>query len=59
MSNVLDGTTKIKTTQWPSFLYPNGTVYNPECLDEGLFRGEVFLQVDFPLRFLLSADPDD
>ena len=47
MNKVLDGTLKIKTSQWPLFLYPDDTVYNPECIDEGLFRGSLMIQVGF------------
>ncbi|KAF8171892.1 hypothetical protein BJ912DRAFT_1065937 [Pholiota molesta] len=44
MGKVLDGTIRLKASQWPSFLYPSGAVYNSKCIDEGLFRGEVMLQ---------------
>jgi len=30
---------------WPSFLYPDGTIFDPEDLDKGLFRGHVFIRV--------------
>jgi len=30
---------------WPSFLYPEGTMYDELELDKGLFRGHVFLRV--------------
>ncbi|KAF8172469.1 hypothetical protein BJ912DRAFT_1080626 [Pholiota molesta] len=43
MASVLDGTTKIKASHWPSFLYPPNTPYNRESLDDGLFTGPVLV----------------
>ncbi|KAF9472520.1 hypothetical protein BDN70DRAFT_900483 [Pholiota conissans] len=45
MGNVLDGMIKLTALQWPSFLYPSNTVYNPEFIDEGLFRSPIMIHV--------------
>ncbi|KAF8811333.1 hypothetical protein BYT27DRAFT_7062186, partial [Phlegmacium glaucopus] len=34
----------IDERNWPSFLYPEGTIYDESELDKGLFCGHVFLQ---------------
>jgi hypothetical protein len=47
MASVLDGTTKIKASHWPSFLYPPNTPYNRESLDDGLFTGPVLVAVGY------------
>jgi hypothetical protein len=35
----------IRAKDFPSFLYPHDTVYDPDAIDEGLFRGHVFIRV--------------
>lgn len=47
MGKVLDGTIKITTSQWPSFLYPFDAEYDPTCIDQDLFCGPTMVQVDF------------
>jgi hypothetical protein len=47
-NEVENATIKLRASDernWPSFLYPEGTVYNELELDKGLFRGHVFLRV--------------
>ncbi|KAF9473391.1 hypothetical protein BDN70DRAFT_937463 [Pholiota conissans] len=43
MGKVLDGTIKLTASQWPSYLYPSGTVYNRASIDEGLFRSSTLI----------------
>ena len=38
---------KMKASDLPSFLYPHGTIYDEENLDNGLFRGHVIIRVRF------------
>jgi hypothetical protein len=54
-----NGTIKLRANNeknWPSFLYPEDTVYNELELDKGLFRGHVFLRVSSPfLKNIISS----
>ena len=43
MLNVRNSTTKIRATEFPSFLYPSDTNYNPEKPLAGLFRGPLLI----------------
>jgi len=52
-AKVLNGGIKIHAKDLPSFLYPNGTVYDPDNIDHNLFRGHIFLQVG--LFYILSS----
>jgi hypothetical protein len=47
MASVLCGDIALYSSQFPSFLYPHGTVYDEEDAGNGLFRGEYFLKVSF------------
>ncbi|KAF4622075.1 hypothetical protein D9613_008984 [Agrocybe pediades] len=38
-----EGTIKLTASDLPSFLYPVGTEYNAEKIDEGLFRGHIII----------------
>ena len=47
-NQVENGSIKLRANNernWPSFLYPEGTVYDDLELEKGLFRGHVFLRV--------------
>ena len=44
MLNVRNSTTKIRATEFPSFLYPSDTNYNPEKPLAGLFRGLLLIR---------------
>jgi hypothetical protein len=37
----------IRSKDFPSFLYPHETLYDPDAIDEGLFRGHIFIRVRF------------
>ncbi|KAH9015479.1 hypothetical protein EDB85DRAFT_2156650 [Lactarius pseudohatsudake] len=43
-NSVQSGTLRIKTGDYPCFLYPNNTVYNPRDRANGLFRGHIFIR---------------
>jgi hypothetical protein len=45
MAGVLCGDIALYSSQYPSFLYPHGTVFNEEDIGCDLFRGEYFLKV--------------
>ncbi|KAF9470082.1 hypothetical protein BDN70DRAFT_940093 [Pholiota conissans] len=47
MTNVNDMTTKIKASQWPSFLYAEDAVYDSQNIDKGLFRSNTMILVGF------------
>ena len=50
-NQVENGTIKLRANHeknWPSFLYPEGTVYDELGLEKGLFHGHVFLRVSLP-----------
>ena len=51
MSKALDGTIRIRASEWPSFLYASTTSYDPDNEEEGLLRGYLLLRVRF-LTFL-------
>lgn len=42
---VQNGSIKIGANEYPSFLYPVDTVYDPTNDEEGLFRGHIFIRV--------------
>lgn len=42
-------------TNWPSFLYPDGMVFDPENLNRGLFHGHVFIWVRTDQKSSFSA----
>lgn len=44
-NKVQNGTIQVGAHDFPSFLYPAGTVYDPENKEEGLFRGHVLIRV--------------
>jgi hypothetical protein len=44
MLNVRNSTTKIRATEFPSFLYPSDTNYNPEKPLAGLFHGPLLIR---------------
>lgn len=52
---VQNGTIAIGAKEYPSFLYPDGTVYNCRNIEDGLFRGHVFIRVSSFLLFLIYA----
>ncbi|KAH9025255.1 hypothetical protein EDB83DRAFT_2427662 [Lactarius deliciosus] len=43
-NSVQSGALRIKTGDYPCFLYPNNTVYNPRDRANGLFRGHIFIR---------------
>ncbi|KAI9429458.1 hypothetical protein H4582DRAFT_2028506 [Lactarius indigo] len=43
-NSVQSGTLRIKTGDYPCFLYPDNTVYNPQDRANGLFRGHIFIR---------------
>jgi len=45
MESVEDGEIEITAHHFPSFLYENGTVYNPDDEVTGLFRGFLLVRV--------------
>jgi hypothetical protein len=45
MDRVEDGTIRITDEDFPSFLYENDSVYDPENEDAGLFRGFLLVRV--------------
>jgi hypothetical protein len=49
MKYVREGREGFKMTagDLPSFLYPDGTMYDEHNLDSGLFRGHVLIRVRF------------
>jgi hypothetical protein len=52
MASVLCGDIALYSSQFPSFLYPHGTVFNEEDAASGLFRGEYFLKVSTSIKLL-------
>lgn len=40
-----DGRIPVTSMDFPAFLYPNGAVYNPEDIDDGLCRGPLVVRV--------------
>ncbi|KAF9470714.1 hypothetical protein BDN70DRAFT_939488, partial [Pholiota conissans] len=52
MEHVTNKTIKIKASQWPSFLYPEDTVYDGENIDKGLFLSDLMLMF---LRNILTG----
>ena len=62
-NQVENGSIKLRANHeknWPSFLYPEGTVYDELELEKGLFHGHVFLRVSlcffvFFKKFLLHV----
>jgi len=44
ISKLRDGCVSVNDEDWPSFLYEDG-IYDPETIDEGLFRGYFLLRV--------------
>ena len=55
-NSIQSGTLRIKTGNYPCFLYPNNTAYNSKDRAKGLFRGPVFIRVHF--RCLSVTFPD-
>jgi hypothetical protein len=45
MDRVKDGAIKIKSAQFPAFIYSSATPYDPRNRSCGLLRGEVLLRV--------------
>jgi hypothetical protein len=50
---VQNGTIKIGANEFPSFLYPAGTVHDPANEEEGLFKGHIFIRVSKHLSLLI------
>lgn len=44
-NSVQSGTRRIKSGDYPCFLYPDTAVYNPHRRAKGLFRGHIFIRV--------------
>ena len=48
------GRVVIRAKDFPSFLYPHDAVYDPDTIDEGLFRGHIFIRVRLLSMLLLD-----
>jgi len=52
-----DGTVKIFTGDWPTFLYDEDIEYDPEEKDKGLLRGYLLLRVSETLSLFCFRLP--
>ncbi|KAI9445896.1 hypothetical protein H4582DRAFT_2052041 [Lactarius indigo] len=48
-NSVQSGTLRIKTGDYPCFLYPHDATYNPGDRAKGLFRGHIFIRTHYAL----------
>ena len=53
MDGVKDGTIKIKSGEFPSFLYPSGVPFDPNNRGRGLLRGEALVCVSKKFQYAL------
>lgn len=55
-NSVQSGTLRIKTGDYPCFLYPDNAAYNSKDRAKGLFRGHVFIRVHFRCWSVMFPD---
>ena len=55
-NSVQSRTLRIKTGNYPCFLYPNNAAYNSKDRAKGLFRGHVFIRVHFHCWSVMFPD---
>jgi hypothetical protein len=50
-----DGRVKVRSGDWPAFLYDENMAYNPKAKDEGLLQGYLLVRVSCSFTSILMA----